>query len=70
MNDMKMGAAVPSGGMDPAGLTADQAAYAAWFRAKVHEALADARPPVPHGRVMDEAQAMIDQKRHARSDLT
>jgi DNA-damage-inducible protein J len=51
----------------PAGLTSDEAAYDAWFRAKVHEALADAHPPVPHGQVMDEAQAMIDGKRHARS---
>lgn len=50
----------------PAGLAADPDAYDAWFRAKVREALADPRPAVPHGRVMDEAQALIDRKRRAR----
>lgn len=39
----------------PAGLTADPEAYDAWFRAKVQEALADTRPPVPHQQVMDGA---------------
>jgi len=51
----------------PAGLTCDQAAYDTWFRAKVHEAMADINPPVSHERVMDEAQAIIDRKRRARS---
>ena len=51
----------------PAGLTCDQAAYDTWFRAKVHEALMDTYPTSPHGRVMDEAQAVIDGKRRARS---
>jgi DNA-damage-inducible protein J len=51
----------------PAGLTADPEAYDAWFRAKVHEALADTYPAVPHRQVMDEAQALIDRKRRARS---
>ena len=51
----------------PAGLTADPEAYDAWFRAKVHEAMADPRPAVPHQQVMDEAQALIDRKRRARS---
>ena len=51
----------------PAGLTCDQAAYDSWFRAKVHEALTDLHPPVPHGQVMEEAQAIIDEKRRARS---
>jgi DNA-damage-inducible protein J len=51
----------------PAGLTVDPEAYDAWFRAKVHEALADTRPAVPHQQVMDEAQALIDRKRRARS---
>jgi len=45
----------------------DQAAYDAWFRAKVHEALADTHPSVSHGRVMEEAQTIIDRKRRARS---
>ena len=51
----------------PAGLTSDQAAYDTWFRAKVHEALADTRPPVPHGHVMEETQAIINEKRRTRS---
>lgn len=33
----------------PAGLGADPDAYDAWFRAKVHEALADPHPPMPQG---------------------
>lgn len=49
----------------PIGLTTDPEAYDARFRAKVHEALEDARPGVPHQRVMDETQALIDQKRNA-----
>ena len=51
----------------PAGLTCDQAAYDTWFRAKVHEALTDTHPSISHRRIMDEAQAMIDGKRRARS---
>jgi DNA-damage-inducible protein J len=51
----------------PAGLTADPEAHDAWFRSKVREALADARPAVPHAQVMDHAQALIDNKRRARS---
>lgn len=51
----------------PAGLIADPEAYDSWFRAKVQEALNDTRPTVPHHQVMDEAQALIDSKRRARS---
>ncbi len=51
----------------PAGLTADPEAHDAWFRAKVREALADARPPISHRQVMDDAQALIDKKRRART---
>jgi DNA-damage-inducible protein J len=47
----------------PVGLVCDQAAYDAWFRAKVQEALVDPHPSVSHGQVMDEAQAVIDGKR-------
>jgi DNA-damage-inducible protein J len=50
----------------PVGLTAEPAAYDAWFRAKVQEALADTRPTIPHQQVMDDAQGLIDRKRHAR----
>ena len=51
----------------PAGLTTTPEAYDAWFRAKVHEALVDARPAVSHEQVMEEAQSLIDRKRRARS---
>jgi len=51
----------------PAALTADPDAYDAWFRAKVQEALEDARPSAPHAQVMDEAQALIDRRRGARA---
>lgn len=57
---------VKEGGL-PVGLTADPEAHDAWFRAKVQEALDDTRPAVPHQQVMDEAQALIDRKRRARS---
>jgi DNA-damage-inducible protein J len=55
------------GGLPP-GLTADAAAYDAWFRAKVQAALDDPRPAVPHAQVMDEVQALIDRKRRAQAD--
>ncbi len=45
----------------------DPVAYETWFRAKVREALADPRLPVPHQQVMDEMQALIDKKRRARA---
>jgi DNA-damage-inducible protein J len=51
----------------PAGLAVDPDAYDAWFRAKVQEALADTRPPIQHSEVMNEARALIDKKRRARS---
>ena len=35
----------------PFALTNDSAAYDAWFRAKVHEALNDPRPGIPHEKV-------------------
>lgn len=51
----------------PAGLATDPDAYDTWFRAKVQEALNDPRPAKPHVQVMQEAQALIDEKRRARS---
>ncbi|MFZ3581870.1 type II toxin-antitoxin system RelB/DinJ family antitoxin [Loktanella sp. DJP18] len=51
----------------PAGLTADPDVYDAWFRTKVRDALNDARPATPHAQVMQDAQALIDGKRRARS---
>ncbi len=56
---------VREGGL-PSGLITDPASYDAWFKAKVHEALADFAPPVAHADVMDDVQALIDRKRGAR----
>ena len=58
---------VPKEGGLPAGLTVDADAYDAWFRAKVQEAMTDPRPPVGHQQVMDDAQALIEKKRRART---
>ncbi|GHU08303.1 hypothetical protein AGMMS50225_06700 [Betaproteobacteria bacterium] len=49
----------------PEELPVDPENHDAWFRAKVHEALADTRPALPHQALMDEVQALIDRKRHA-----
>ena len=57
---------INEGGL-PAGLTSDPQTHDAWFRAKVREALTDRRSNVPHQAVMDEAQALIDRKRRART---
>jgi hypothetical protein len=38
-------------------------AHTDWVREKVAESLADPRPNIPHRRVMDEAQALIDSVR-------
>ena len=51
----------------PAGLAMGREAHDAWFRAKVREALDDLRTPVPHGKAMDEVQALIDGKRRGRT---
>lgn len=51
----------------PAGLTADPQAYDAWFRAKVQQALDDPRPTVSQAQAMRDAQALIAEKRRARS---
>ena len=45
----------------------DPDAHDAWFRAKVREALDDQHASTPHSQVMDDAQALIDAKRRARS---
>jgi DNA-damage-inducible protein J len=58
---------VPSEEILPADFAADPEAYDAWFRKTVQEALVDTRPGIPHEQVMDEAQALIDRKRRARS---
>lgn len=60
-------ARVAKEGALPAGLTCNAEAYDRWFKAKVHEALADTSPTISHEQVMDEVQTIIDNKRHARS---
>lgn len=57
---------VKEGGLPP-GLAVDPEAYDDWFRAKVQEALTDKRPATSHQHVMEEAQAVINRKRRARS---
>ena len=57
---------VSEGGL-PAGLASDPAAYDAWFRAKIREALDDTRPAVPHEKAMQDAQALIDRRRRAQA---
>ena len=57
---------VSEGGL-PAGLASDPAAYDAWFRSKVREALDDTSPAIPHEKVMQDAQALIDRKRRAQA---
>ncbi|MDP2714780.1 type II toxin-antitoxin system RelB/DinJ family antitoxin [Rheinheimera sp.] len=54
------------GGLPP-GLIADAPAYDTWFKAKVQEALNDTSATLPHTTVMDEVQALIDRKRHAKA---
>ena len=47
---------------------ADEAtAYDAWFRAKVKDALEDARSGTLQDQVMQAAQALIDAKRQSKS---
>jgi DNA-damage-inducible protein J len=43
----------------PLAFASDPAAYDAWFRAKVREALDDPRPPIPH----DEVEAHFARRR-------
>lgn len=47
----------------PAGLASDPETYDSWFRQKVHEALQDQRPTLTHEEAMQQAQALIDEKR-------
>ena len=42
---------VANEGALPPGFVTDPAAHDAWFRAKVHEALRDPAPPIPHADV-------------------
>jgi DNA-damage-inducible protein J len=54
----------PAGGL-PSGLPTDPDAHDNWFRAKVHEAVADSRPAIPHDQAMQKARALIISKRNA-----
>ena len=47
----------------PVELTTDPAAYDAWFRAKVQEALDNRTSGREHGEVMNDMRALIEQKR-------
>ena len=49
------------------GSAEQEAAYDAWFRKKVQEALDDPRPGIPHDEVMAEMRAIVDKAR-ARAD--
>lgn len=40
-------------------LSEDEAAYDAWFRAKVERAMASEEPDIPHDQVMAEMDAII-----------
>lgn len=42
----------------------DEAAYDAWLRAKVDEAMASTEPSIPHDQVMAEMQAIIDARKN------
>lgn len=37
-------------------------AYDRWFRAKIAKALADTRPDVPHEKVIEKMQALLDKE--------
>lgn len=51
----------------PAGLASDPAAYDAWFRGKVREALDDPGPAVSQEQAMDDAQKLIHRRRRAQA---
>ena len=51
----------------PAGLASDPAAYDAWFRAKVREALDDTGPAMSQEQVMGDAQKLIHRKSRVRA---
>lgn len=48
-------------------VVSDPEPHDTWFQATVQEALDDKRPLLSHKQVMDEAQALIDKKRRART---
>jgi hypothetical protein len=50
------------------GSAEEAAAYDAWFRRKVAEALADPRPPVPHDQVMAEVRETIERAKRRKNE--
>jgi hypothetical protein len=47
----------------------EEAAYDAWFRAKVEESLSDPRPSVPHDEAMAWIKQRMTERGHAAPDL-
>lgn len=47
----------------PLGLTATEESHDAWFRAKVHEALADYSPTTSHDKVIAQVRKRVAKKR-------
>ncbi len=45
-----------------------ESSYDQWFRAKVEEALHSAKPRLPHDAAMAKVQAMLEQRRQARTN--
>ncbi|MDR5830078.1 antitoxin [Caballeronia sp. LP006] len=43
-------------------------AYDKWFRAEIDASLEDARPSIPHDRVLADMEALISAKRKTRND--
>ena len=45
---------------------AEASSYDKWFRERVRESIADARPNIPHDQVMAEARQLLSARRSAR----
>jgi len=56
-------------GAESVGLVGDQDSYDKWLCTQVQEAMDDPSPFIPHEQVMVEMQAIIDEKRYARSEM-
>jgi len=46
----------------------EDAAYTAWLRAKIQEAVDDPTPPVPHDEVMAKMFALVERLKNQRSE--
>ena len=47
----------------------DAEAYDKWFRAQVEAALASTEPRIPHARVKEKIEQILEKHRRARPDL-